>query len=437
MPYLRHCLFVLCALAGIALMLPGNAPGNAQAAFSSSSSERTKLAKERASVKNKITSVQKDIEQKTERLNSAAGDLQKSEKAISQSNRTLKELSEKKASVENRLSDLNRQAKIVGLHVKDAEDLVGMISGAQFLNSRRSPLQNLLEGGNPNEVSRTSALLRYMATEQSRTLSRLENRQKNIAVVTERTNESRLELSRIEQDEQRNRNQLEKEKSLREKAVEKLKAELTTQKARFEQLVKNDRELTDLIGVIDKKIAAQAERERKRLAAQRLAQKKAEQDKKPTGQTSKKSPVVTKVEEPAIPSSDLSKLRGRLTAPTKGTIAAHFGQKRSNLSASLPWKGILIRAKAGGPVRAAASGSIVYSDWMRGYGNLLIVDHGNNYLTVYANNESLYKSVGESVKQGETIASVGNSGGEDSPGLYFELRYKGKPVDPEKWISGL
>jgi septal ring factor EnvC (AmiA/AmiB activator) len=72
---------------------------------------------------------------------------------------------------------------------------------------------------------------------------------------------------------------------------------------------------------------------------------------------------------------------------------------------------------------------------MRGFGNLLILDHGSNYLSVYANNETLYKQVGSRVRQGETIASVGSSGGEDQPGLYFELRYKGKPFNPEGWLS--
>ena len=114
---------------------------------------------------------------------------------------------------------------------------------------------------------------------------------------------------------------------------------------------------------------------------------------------------------------------------------AKFGQKREGAASTLAWRGLLIRAKQGQDVVAAGPGTVVFSDWMRGFGNLLIVDHGSNYLSVYANNETLYKSVGDSVKQGETIASVGSSGGEDAPGLYFELRYKGKPFDPSRWIA--
>ena len=128
-------------------------------------------------------------------------------------------------------------------------------------------------------------------------------------------------------------------------------------------------------------------------------------------------------------------MRGKLLMPTKGKIIARFGQKREGAAADLAWRGLLISAKMGQDVVATAGGTVVFADWMRGFGNLLILDHGSNYLSVYANNESLFKSVGDSVKQGDTIASVGQSGGEDSPGLYFELRYKGKPFDPARWLK--
>ena len=82
-----------------------------------------------------------------------------------------------------------------------------------------------------------------------------------------------------------------------------------------------------------------------------------------------------------------------------------------------------------------AAGRVVFADWMRGFGNLLILDHGDGYLTIYGNNESLYKHVGETVKPGEVVAVIGNSGGNPESGLYFELRYRGQPVDPLKWVD--
>jgi septal ring factor EnvC (AmiA/AmiB activator) len=96
---------------------------------------------------------------------------------------------------------------------------------------------------------------------------------------------------------------------------------------------------------------------------------------------------------------------------------------------------LFIKAGAGGDVKAIASGRVVFSEWMRGFGNLLIVDHGDAYLSIYGNNESLLKQVGQQVKGGETVATVGNSGGNPESGLYFELRHQGQPIDPMKWAS--
>ena len=226
------------------------------AAASTSTKERSNLQKEQRTIKGQISSIKKDIEQKQARVDSANQELRASEKAISDSNRTLKELGAQKSAVENQLADLKREADIVGMHVTEAEDLVAVITQAQFLNSRRHPWQAALTGDNPNDITRMSAILRYMAREQDRTIDRLANRRKNIEVVTAKTNATQKELSRIEADEQKNRDNLEKEKSRRESAVNELKKELNTQRERYEQLVKNDRQLTNLIANIDKQIEA-------------------------------------------------------------------------------------------------------------------------------------------------------------------------------------
>jgi septal ring factor EnvC (AmiA/AmiB activator) len=98
-------------------------------------------------------------------------------------------------------------------------------------------------------------------------------------------------------------------------------------------------------------------------------------------------------------------------------------------------KGVFIRATEGEMVRAVAAGRVVYADWMRGFGNLLIVDHGENFLTIYGNNESLLKQTGDAVMLGEALATVGASGGNEETGLYFELRHEGRPFDPLGWVK--
>ena len=140
------------------------------------------------------------------------------------------------------------------------------------------------------------------------------------------------------------------------------------------------------------------------------------------------SPPLTKEEI----GRDFSSLKGQLSWPVKGRLANKFGSARAE-SAENTWDGVLIDASEGAEIRAVTSGKVVFSDWLRGYGLLIIVDHGKGYMTLYAFNQSLYRQVGEWVDVGEVIASVGQSGGRSHSGLYFGIRNKGKPVDPLEW----
>ena len=99
------------------------------------------------------------------------------------------------------------------------------------------------------------------------------------------------------------------------------------------------------------------------------------------------------------------------------------------------WKGLFIKSPVGNEVKSVASGVVVFADWLRGFGNLLIIDHGNDYMSLYGYNQSLLKQVGDEVKAGDTVAAVGNSGGSETSGLYFELRHRSKPFDPLSWST--
>ncbi|MEP7371060.1 MAG: peptidoglycan DD-metalloendopeptidase family protein, partial [Nitrosospira sp.] len=130
--------------------------------------------------------------------------------------------------------------------------------------------------------------------------------------------------------------------------------------------------------------------------------------------------------------SPFSSLKGRLSLPVRGELANRFGSPRAD--GGITWKGLFIRSATGGDVKAIAGGRVVFADWLRGFGNLMIVDHGSSYMSLYGNNETVHKKVGDSVRGGDTIATVGNSGGNPESGLYFELRHQGKPFDPLNWV---
>lgn len=139
-----------------------------------------------------------------------------------------------------------------------------------------------------------------------------------------------------------------------------------------------------------------------------------------------------------IPSSTSEKLpfasqQGKLPWPLKGPFLARFGQAKNY--GDLKWNGVLIKADFGTPVRVISHGKVAFSDWLQGFGFIIIVDHGDGYMSLYGHNESLLKQAGEWVVAGETIATAGDSGGQPQSGVYFEIRSRGKPVDPAKWCS--
>ena len=135
---------------------------------------------------------------------------------------------------------------------------------------------------------------------------------------------------------------------------------------------------------------------------------------------------------PAAPAGAFASLKGKMGSPVSGQVAAKFGSKRGQ---GPSWKGVFIRAAEGADVRAVAGGRVVFAEWLRGFGNLIIVDHGGQYMSIYGNNQSLLKRAGDIVKSGDPIASAGNSGGNEESGLYFELRHQGTAFDPAGWVK--
>lgn len=124
------------------------------------------------------------------------------------------------------------------------------------------------------------------------------------------------------------------------------------------------------------------------------------------------------------------KSKGRLIWPVQGKLGARFGSLRAG---SNGWEGVVIHAPAGTPVRAIHPGRVIFADWLRGYGMLIIIKHDHNYMSLYGFNQSLMKNVGDTVTAGEVIANVGSSGGRRRPGLYFAIRHRHKPLDPQRW----
>lgn len=230
-------------------------------------------------------------------------------------------------------------------------------------------------------------------------------------------------------------------KTLRKQRQQKV-AVLSQQQRKENQSLKNRQadqaELTKVLQTIEATLARQAQeaREAERKRQQRLA----EQQRQEAQQMLGSSPVTTPSKQPHSPmvstavthqGGSFASVRGKLPWPVNGRLIARFGSARGDTRSK--WDGVLISSQPGTQVRAIHSGRVVFADWLRGAGLLVIVDHGDGYLSLYGHNQSLLSSPGDMVQTGQVISTVGNTGGQDQTALYFAIRQKGKPADPTQW----
>ncbi len=258
-----------------------------------------------------------------------------------------------------------------------------------------------------------------------------------IQTLNDTTATKLAEVAALKAKQEAERKALLQQKQEKAKVVKSLSQKIAAQRNEISKLKRDEKNLSSLVTKLAKIAAAQ---KKKRLAQQKAkAKTKASQSVASSKKPTEKQPdnqVVASNE--TLPDNDVdgirfASLRGKLRLPVRGEVSNRFGAVRADTGVS--WKGLFIRAKEGNEVKSIASGQVVFADWMRGFGNLIIVDHGSGYMSLYGNNQALLKNVGDNVSGGDTIAAVGNSGGNESHGLYYELRKNSVPFDPLSWSS--
>lgn len=356
----------------------------------------------------------------------AADQLAESEAAISVANRRLRELNAARQQVQRQVAALQERGRSVGARQSDQERQLGDVLRMQYLLARQDPWQRLIDGDNPNRIGRDLQYLAYIARAKAELIDQLRDRREEIDSLAQESRAKQAELTAIATDERKNRAQLLREQANRKGTLARLAKQITAQRRSIASLERDEQRLGGLIEQIGKLLAEQARREAQRRAREAAA--RARRNAAPPGGQPPTDP-----DPPA--GSNFAGLRGKMLLPIKGELIARFGSARTGVEggAAPTYKGIFIRAPAGTDVHAIAAGRVVFADWLRGFGNLLIVDHGEGYLSVYGNNESLYKNAGDRIESGAVIAAVGNTGGNPEAGLYFELRFQGRPFDPLKW----
>jgi len=415
--------------------------------------QKQQAEQERTELRRKLDGLKADIANTEQAHGHAADALASSEKAISNANRKLRELAAEQQRTQQQLQALSQDLQQLELAVAQQRKRLEKMLREQYRAGQEDRLRLLLSGDNPNRIARELRYLGYVTAEQIKAIEKLQ--QDIAAVETNKSDaeEARAALDDIAAEQREQKAVLEKEKSKRKALVLKLSDKLSAQRKQAGNLSRDEARLSALVDRLAMVIAQQRKVEEeearrraraKAAAAERekaLADKSRADDKARAGAANKPAapakpadrPADVAPEPPPPPDGNaFAALRGKGKLPVKGELAASFGAKRAD---GPSWKGIFIKAVEGSEVRAAGAGEVVFADWMRGFGNLMIVDHGGQYLSIYGNNQSLLKRPGDRIKAGEVIATVGNSGGNEHSGLYFELRLQGRAIDPLAWLN--
>ena len=385
--------------------------------------------------KEKLNSIHERIESLKKALNTskkahadAADALKESEKAISESNRKLFELQQDQKKHSERLQDLQNQKSHLETTIDGQKRLLSKQLYHQYLHGKENYLQIVLQEKDPSSAARQVQYFGYVSKARGQLIASTKSNLNQVAKLNEETSQALKEVVTLKGKQEAERKNLETQKTARGKVLVQLAGQIQSQSKEIEKLKRDEKNLSELV---ERLARAAAEKQ----ANQAKAKPQEQANNKPAEETPNR-PTQMLGRNETLPSSafggvSFSDLRGKLNLPVRGEITNRFGASREDTGVT--WKGLFIKSSEGNEVKSIANGRVVFADWMRGFGNLMIIDHGDGYMSLYGNNQALLRKMGDTVKGGDTIASVGNSGGNSTPGLYYELRNKSKPFDPMSW----
>lgn len=344
--------------------------------------------------------------------------LRAADEKVGRSNRVLRETETRLVRDQQSLTQLQQQrAAMLGtLGARRAE--LARLLRASYLQGEAAPLKALLAPDRVADTQRVLTYQHYVQTDRARRIADLNAQLRELDAVETAILTRRSDLDRARRQQREQLGQLEQDRRSRASLLAQLDEKYQDRREREQALGRDAKGLEKLLQQL-RAAAARAEVERRAAAT-----KAAREGKRTASGTRNAARALAVASAPALQV-------GGVGWPLSGSLLASYGGTMPDGRAS---QGLLIAANAGAPVKAVADGRVVYAEWMTGYGLLLIIDHGNGYMSLYAHNDALLKDVGAAVKRGGSIATVGSSGGHGRPALYFELRRNGQPVNPKTWL---
>ncbi|MBV2262262.1 MAG: peptidoglycan DD-metalloendopeptidase family protein [Thauera sp.] len=446
------------------------APGQASAQAGGEIAERRSDLDE---LKQRIRELQEEMAKAEADRSSAQKALVESERSVSRAVRELARIEGERRSAERQLAVLEGEQRETAARIDARRGELADWVRRHYVHGAADGVAPLLSARDPNQLARDAHYLEHLGRAR---LGLIEGLRADLAETRRRADEiveRRDRLAALEGEQRGRQQQLQTEQSRRKAALAEVSRELKAKKTEVDALQQDEQRLGKLIETLARRArlaaareAARREAEQREAARREAAQREAERraalaararaEHEQRGETTARAEPAPRVEEPPPPRVEraqrpepvvgeirdaatatptgvrFNQLRGQLRFPVRGELVGRFGAPRAE--GGTTWKGVFIRAGNGAEVRSVAGGEVVFSDWLRGYGNLIIVDHGSDYLTIYGNNDSLLKEVGDRVGGGEPIASVGSAGVGNDSGLYFEIRHQGQPLDPMQWM---
>lgn len=356
-----------------------------------SDSEREIKAEELKQLQNKIKKITAEQQKVRDQYGVVQGELRKTEQAISLGIKKIKKLNRKLANKNKKLKTLQAEQRKLQKTVEKQRGLLGQQIRAAYMTGKQAYIKLLLNQQDPASLGRVMKYYDYLNLARKK---QIDSALATIQALEKVGEEITLEKQKIEKtkaEQLAEKKELLSAKRQRSKVIKALSKSIQSKQQTLSQLKSNEHDLKVLLEAIVDILTA------------------------PEQQKSFKS------------------YRGKMTWPVKGRVNHVYGKQRNN--SKVRWNGVVIDAREGSEVRAIARGRVAYADWLRGYGLLLIIDHGDGYMSLYGHNQSLVKEVGDWVEINEVIASVGMSGGQKKSALYFEIRKNGQPNNPGKWCT--
>lgn len=344
--------------------------------------------KQLTDIKSAISDTRTDIKKVSKKRKALEAQLKKDDLAISANAKNMNKNRVAQAQIKKELSSLSTKKNALLTDKKQQEQILAKQLRAAYASGHHDYLKLLLNQKDPASIQRTLTRYKYVNNARIEEIKQFRKTIDELVSIEQKQKTKAADLSNILNRLTQDKKALEQNKKKRANTIASLKKEQLSKEQQLNQLLSDEKNLTN--------------------ALERLAKKV----------TPKKNLV------------GLSKLKRKLKWPVSGKIRHRFGTQKHGY---IKWKGVLKTAPIGEQVKVIYDGSVIFSDWLKGYGLVTIVDHGKGYMSLYGHNQTLLKQVGDYVEKGETISLVGQSGGQPQPGLYFEIRHVGKAVNPKLW----